>query len=358
MFTETFPRIIDNVANFYRDGSKYGVVFIVTAIQTNAIRSRVMQSFNHLICLQIPNESDYRSLLGCPRGLTPSKYFGRGLIKLEDNTYEFQTALFVERSQINNVVRMSAPKLMEAYKGYKVPPVPSVPDTVTVDLLLPHLNNLTNVPVGYDIDTKQITTFNFKKGPFTTILTGVMDVEKIYFIFGLLKLLTKMEGNKVHVIDFVKAYDRVVEGVTAYTDNFDQAIIEMNNTVIKEKDNLDNNIYVILGIGEYKNKINEGARTVMNQLFMNADQYTNAHFIFIDLYASYKNVQLEPWYQSKIDNSNGIWLGTDAGSQMAISITDLTMDDRKLNFKDMAFTVDGGKRKVIRHVVDPEENNE
>lgn len=358
MFTETFPRIIDNVANFYRDGSKYGVVFIVTAIQTNAIRSRVMQSFNHLICLQIPNESDYRSLLGCPRGLTPSKYFGRGLIKLEDNTYEFQTALFVERSQINNVVRMSAPKLMEAYKGYKVPPVPSVPDTVTVDLLLPHLNNLTNVPVGYDIDTKQITTFNFKKGPFTTILTGVMDVEKIYFIFGLLKLLTKMEGNKVHVIDFVKAYDRVVEGVTAYTDNFDQAIIEMNNTVIKEKDNLDNNIYVILGIGEYKNKINEGARTVMNQLFMNADQYTNAHFIFIDLYASYKNVQVEPWYQSKIDNSNGIWLGTDAGSQMAISITDLTMDDRKLNFKDMAFTVDGGKRKVIRHVVDPEENNE
>lgn len=76
------------------------------------------------------------------------------------------------------------------------------------------------------------------------------------------------------------------------------------------------------------------------------------------MYASYKNVQVEPWYQSKIDNSNGIWLGTDAGSQMAISITDLTMDDRKLNFKDMAFTVDGGKRKVIRHVVDPEENNE
>lgn len=132
----------------------------------------------------------------------------------------------------------------------------------------------------------------------------------------------------------------------------------MNNTIIQEKDNLKNNIYVILGIGETKTKINNATQNLLNQLFVNIKQYKNAYIILIDLYASYKNVQMEQWCQQVVDNQSGIWLGNEAASQMAINITNLTMEDRKLNFKDMAFVVDMGKRKVIRHVIDLEEINE
>lgn len=357
-FVEANSKISDSITNYYRDGSKYGIVFILTAVQTNSIRSRILQFFSNLICLQIPDILEYKYILNAPKGLQPSKYFGRGLIKKNETAYEFQTALFVERSQIISIIKMSAIKLNEAYQGYKAPKIPSIPTNVTVDLLQTKINNLTNVPVGYDIDTKEIATFNFKKSQISLILTHMMDEGKINFIFGLLKILTKIEENNVFVIDFVKAFDRNIDGVKAYKENFDNAIVEMNNTIIQEKDSLKNNIYVILGIGETKTKINNATQNLLNKLFVNIKQYKNAYIILIDLYASYKNVQMEQWCQQVIDNQSGIWLGNEVASQMAINITNLTMEDRKLNFKDMAFVVDMGKRKVIRHVIDLEEINE
>lgn len=359
-FAETYPKTVDSLTNLYRDGSKYGVVFIISAIATNAIRIRVRQSFNNIICLQLPDESEYRDLVGAPRGLTPSKYFGRGLIKIAKSAYEFQTALFVERSQINNVVRQSAPKLIAAYDGYKAPKVPTVPNIVTMNMITSELRDLTNIPLGYNIDTKRIATYDFTKTPFTSILMSAIDERKVSFINALLKMFTKLENTKVHVIDFAKLYNKQIENVESFTDDFDHAIVQMNNTVIKEKDNAINNIYVILGIGMLRNKITESARVVLNQLFNKIELYKNAYFIFFDIYSSYRNIQMEQWYQSKFDNANGIWLGTDVGSQIAINFSDITMNDRKLNFSDMAFLADKSMKTCIRHVVDieGEEKNE
>ena len=44
------------------------------------------------ITLQMPNVDDYRSVISAPRGLIPSKIFGRGLIERNATAYEFQTA--------------------------------------------------------------------------------------------------------------------------------------------------------------------------------------------------------------------------------------------------------------------------
>ena len=154
--------------------------------------------------------------------------------------------------------------------------------------------------------------------------------------------------------DFVKAYEYEIDGITCYQDDFNQAIIAMNNEVIQNRDNGTNYIYFILGIGELKNKVSPQGREVLTRLYNSISSLNNSKFILVDIYASFKNIQIEPWYQSTIDNSCGIWLGPEVGSQVAINITNLTMDDRKLNFEDMAFAVDSGKHVTIKHIVDME----
>src|SRR5699024_719301 len=109
--------------------SKYGVVFIVAAVATNAIRSRMLQNFSNVICLQIPNTGEYRTLLNAPRNLVPASIFGRGLIKLHGHAYEFQTALFAKHGEMIPVIRKAAEKLSSAYQ-VKVPKVPMVPEVV------------------------------------------------------------------------------------------------------------------------------------------------------------------------------------------------------------------------------------
>ncbi len=74
--------------------------------------------------------------------------------------------------------------------------------------------------------------------------------------------------------------------------------------------------------------------------------------MFVDGYSSYKNLQTEIWYQSNIDSASGIWIGEDVGNQLAIGISDLSLEDRKNNFPYMAFAVSKGKYKLFKHVIE------
>jgi len=82
---------------------------------------------------------------------------------------------------------------------------------------------------------------------------------------------------------------------------------------------------------------------------------TNAKFIFVDVLVSFKNIQVEPWYQAMVDNSYGIWLDNDAANQLVINVPTITMEERKMNFPCIAFSVSKGKHTVIKHVIDEEE---
>ena len=352
-FVENYPKISEQLVTMYRDGSKYGIDFVITAVSTNALRQRIVQNFNQLICLQIPNEGEYRSILGAPKGLFPLRYFGRGLVAMNDTAYEFQTALVYERSQINNIIRQLAERMQQTHKT-SAKKVPSVPKVVSVQNLITEVNRISEVPIGYNIQSKDKINFNFDKNPISLVLTNQMDDRKISFFYALIKMMTVIPNTNVRVIDFVKAFDKPIEGVVAYRDNFDDAIIQMNNEVVQNRDNGTNYIYFILGIGELKNMVSKEAREVLNHLFSAIETYPNSKFIFIDLYASLKNVQIEPWYKGTIDNSCGIWLGAEAGSQMAINITNLSLEDRSLNYEDMGFVVDGGKGVPIKHMIDEE----
>ena len=93
VFLETYSRLEDRLGSLLRDGPKYGISFIFTTTVTNGIRMRMTQYFTRKLVLQMPQESDYRTLLNAPKTLFPAKKFGRGITKIdEDGLVEFQTA--------------------------------------------------------------------------------------------------------------------------------------------------------------------------------------------------------------------------------------------------------------------------
>ena len=51
-----------------------------------------------------------------------------------------------------------------------------------------------------------------------------------------------------------------------------------------------------------------------------------------------------------VDNSYGIWLGGDVGSQTVINFSNLTSDDRVVNSPDYCFVAEKGKRKLIKNI--------
>lgn len=353
IFVENFSKLSETVQNLYRDGIKYGVMFVISATATNAIRSRMMQNFGHKICLQIPNEAEYRNILGAPRGLYPSKVFGRGLVSMNDAVYEFQTALFAPRKDMTNVVREVAKQLNSVYTS-RAKKIPVLPKIVTIDLLSKE-NTLEKIPIGYDIATKKETYYNFKI-PYIPIVTRGMNAMRMDFITSIMDLLSKVNHTEIRIVDFVNAITKK-ENVVCYKTDFDRAMMEIHNEVLQNKNTEKDYYYVFLGVGSLRKYLSSNGQQILNHLFANLSNVINVHFIFVDTYDSYKNLQLEIWYQSNINPLYGIWLGDDVGSQLAISIPNLTMEDRKLSFPYMAFAVENGNYKVFKHVVQKKEDD-
>lgn len=353
IFEENFSKLADSIQNLYRDGSKYGIMFIVSAISTNAVRSRIAQNFPNRICLQIPNETDYRSIIGAPKGLYPSKVFGRGLIGMNDTAYEFQTALFAPRKDMTNVVREVAKQLNGAYttRARKIPVLPKV---VTKDLLSTE-NTIDRLPIGYSISTKKETYYNFAY-PYIPIVSKTMSYDRIHFVDCIIDELNEIPSTKISVIDFVDVIEER-EGVVFYKDNFDNAIVSIHNEVLTNQNNGMEYYYIFLGIGGIRKYLSSNGQTVLNHLFANMSGITNAHFILVDTYDSYKNLQLEIWYQSNINSLYGIWLGEEVGNQLAIHIPGLTMEDRRVDFPYMAFAVENGNYAVVKHVISKKEED-
>lgn len=355
IFCENYSKLSDSITNLYRDGSKYGLIFIITAIATNAVRSRIVQNFSNKICLKIPDESEYRTILNAPRGLIPAKVFGRGLIGMNNTAYEFQTAQFVEKKVLVNTVRDYSRQMNEAYIR-KAKKVPTVPKIVIPDYFndVSNIISLEKIPIGFNIDTKKIQFYNFIEKNFTPILTHNMDDDKMSFIYTLLKMLKNIPNTNVCVIDLVNAFERNIEGISCLNSDFDNVIVNMYNYVLKSQDYNNKNFYVFLGIGQLISKLNNNSKQLLDTLFLNLDTIKNSYFIGIDTYLSYKNLQVETWYQSNIDKSYGIWLGNEIANQFAINLPSLTLEDRKLNFRYMLFSIVNGKHYVVKHVVEKE----
>ena len=85
----------------------------------------------------------------------------------------------------------------------------------------------------------------------------------------------------------------------------------------------------------------------------------SAYFLFVDDYDSYKKLQIENWYSKSIDTKNGIWLGTDVGTQIALSFNKLTSDQKRINISDVGFaTTSDGQNYVFRKVIVTEDDTD
>lgn len=348
VFVENNSKLSEGIMNIYRDASKYGIVFILTVISTNGIRSRMLQYFNNRICLQLPEEQEYRNILNAPRGLYPAKLFGRGLIDMNDTAYEFQTAILLEKEDMNNFVRSMAEQMNEAYTT-RAKKIPTLPKIVTLDLFSQQAT-LDKVPIGYAIDNKEPYYYDFSYSKFLPILSTDMNEDKMKFVYGIIRVLNDIPTIHLRVVDFANVFKNE-NNVKCYNNDWDNEIVSIYNEIMMSRQNNRQYYYVFLGIGQIKKVLSTKALSLFNKLLLEINDTDMVNFALIDTYISYKRMQTEVWYQAKVDNSYGIWLGEDVGTQVAINFNNLTLEEKRLYFPYIGFAVKDGKHKIIKYMI-------
>ena len=210
------------------------------------------------------------------------------------------------------------------------------------------------MPIGFETTSKKVFNYNFTENKIN-IITGQNILQETTFKEAIIKLFAKLQNTNLKVIDFTGEI-KPINCVQIYQDNFDKAFAIINNEMVGEKNNTSTNLYLVVGAGKLKEKLNDKGQKIANNLFLAVDSFQKTYFILIDDLSSIKKLQVEEWYQSKVNNTNGIWLGKDIGTQMLININNLTMQDRKIAFPHLGFVINKGNHIIIKHVIDNEVN--
>lgn len=353
MFTETYIKIAEMIPPLYRDGTKYGITFLIATGAANSVRMRTMEYFQNRLCLQMANDGDYRTIIpSIPRGLKPSKAKGRGIVSLNDRAYEFQSASIYPSDKVNEIIKKTILKLQEVYPK-KATKINVLPKKVTEEEVRQEQYNLEQIPIGFDYKSKQPYYYNFKNNYINVICATDLNNHQ-GFINEFIKILSKSKMNlKVFdTLNLCQQKENIIH------ENWELQVLTMYNEVATEKERDSINCYVIIGISNLYKLTSEKIHKNLDTLFINVANFKKSYFIILDNSKDYQQIQVKDWYYKSIMKTEGIWLGLGVSTQLSITFSNISMDDKKLNFADIGFASNTNNYKVIKCLTQGEETSE
>ena len=355
-FSEAYSDYAELLVKYTRECPRFGIYFMLTASGTNSVRFKLSQNFKNVLGLELNDKSDYYSILG-KTSITPSHAVGRGLVKINDNIYEFQTAHPSRKEESSEFFKKLAIKLNQEYKTRAIK-IPVLPDKVNMNLFTGILDNLNNIPIGIYKDTLDNCIFDFKKNFFNKI-TG-SDIENtLSFTKELLSEFNSIDKFKTYLFDPTNAINENFLNITKYNSSFDeilQSTVDNLNNIVTEFEN-DNSVinkyqsmvFVIYNFDSFKSKLTSDLGTIMTNLFNINSKLNIINFVVIDNIDNFKKVEFDSWFKTINDSAHGIWIGEGISNQFSIKLT--RSSDRALQTpitNDFGYSIVNGKHSLVK----------
>ena len=348
-FTELYEDK-SSVINFLtREGTKYGIYFVLTCTGVNNIRFSMLQNFKCLYSLQMNNPDDYVNVVGKTGGLQLEKNQGRGMLRMDkDSVLEFQTALITKEENAYAYYRAYSKSLNKKYAGHQASGVPVLPEEVTVEFMTRHVipGAVHRVPVGVQKETLNVEYQDFTTSPVHLVLSMNQEWKEYTEALAVLladqvevdtMLLMPAGGSAVPgTSGRLKVYADRNECVQAAKEIFQTTLIR-NNTY---KDALNAGkatpefapLFVIIQsmaqlksllAGYTETAAETSDDTPLNRLQVAMEKCAKEYriyFVVAEGLQALTPFTVERWYKVQINGNQGTWIGNGANNQYRISV--------------------------------------
>lgn len=338
----------DLILTLTREAVKYGIVFIFAVSNYSDVRYRLAQNFKQKIALQLNNEDDYISIIDKVGKKRPSHIFGRGLIPIEQNTYEFQTAKICEPKKYDIFIKSEIEKLNDTIKK-KAKPIPIMPEEITIDDVKEYLKDITKVPLGIEKESLRVYSYDFMKD-FITIISSKNNEDTFKYTSKLIEELKILKDTNIIVLDsegFMQTRRTTLE------DKYETIINNINNEIDKNK----NNVCVFLGIDKIINAL-ENKEYDFEKIIEETRNLGNLNYIFADNATKLKNHQYDDWFKNYLTGDTGIWIGNGIDDQYLISINSSRRNIENSCGSSYGYVIKQGEYKLIKLLGIKEEKDE
>ena len=369
-FIEIYPDKEEALNYLSREGTKYGIYFVMTTNGTNSIRYKIMQNFGQSIALQFNDESNYSAVFGKTGGLIPQKAEGRGLVKIDKSIYEFQTARLVPDNNPYKFIREECIKLQEGNSGYKASKIAILPKKITPEILRPYITNNLNIPIGMEKNTLNISYYKIQEHYINLVLSE--DGSYKQFLKDLTNFIVNEykdiettvidENNEIQDLDNNIRHIVGKNSSEEVIDELYQLILERNN---EYKDALEQNrncaefskkIFIINSIRTLADN-KDSTRTQKLELALEkGSKNYNVNFIIFEEAKKISIMSSKKWYKEHVKNENGIWIGRGFSNQYTFRISNTSEDVKKdLTDDNFAIVIENGIAKVVKILNSKEE---
>ena len=381
-FSELYDERLGEVSYLTREGTKYGIYFVLTCTGVNNVRFNMLQNFKLLYCLQMNNTDDYSSVVGRTEGLYPEKFKGRGIFRIDkDALVEFQTASIIESTIPYPAIRIYCTKLMELYSDYHAQRV--LPTKITEQFLAPYIvkrGDLSCIPVGVEKDSGKISYYDFssvvtlalsnnqewkhfsdklasmiaQKGHVKTIVLSPIGGESRNTEFLRFCCSEEECGKAVCDIVFNVICTRNNKYKTQIRNNEQPEIYEPLFVVIKSMDSLKKILdgfvpSVEQNIIEDINKLN-GLYNSLQFMMARCIKEYNVHFLVCENAGLVDTFAIEKWYEAHISKNDGLWIGNGISSQYKLSINYTSRDFSAVLESDSGFVIKNSTAVMVKYL--------
>ncbi len=342
VYADSYLAYEELLLSLTREGSKYGIYFFISVNTPNGVRVKMRQNFNQEFVLQQNNENDYTAILGNVKRNYPTKIKGRGIVKYNDETYEFQTAYPAPKNK--DSFAFIKEQCEECSKEFKVtaPPVPTLPDHITFKEVKHELGKSDAMIIGYNKETLELVRYDFTDKPVSLI--SALDIGSITrFIQPLIKQYASLNKSDVLVIDAEDlGIGRGINNLKYANNNFDDNFNSIANFIedcYKRylASNYDRHIFdkdkkatvFICGLDSFRTKLGIENKTRFGSVMEKVKDLGIMNIIIADGVDKIKKFESESWYKSVVNSTNGIWVGNGIAEQFTLKLTKVTKEIRE-----------------------------
>lgn len=368
-FSETYEELEEAVALLSREGTKYGIYFVLTALGANAVRFRLLQNFRQLIALQLNDTSDYSMVVGKTEGLYPSDYKGRGLIKT-DGIYEFQTAYVTDEDNSFSYIKQVCAKLRSDWTGDCAKNIPVLPDVVDVKFISEYLKgdsaSTLTLPIGVEKNSMEVLSYPFAGNYITEVLSTSTEYKS--FVSGLCRMIAENVDVPMMVIDPTgelemaqtdtkKLYSKN-ENCQSAVDELFQIVLTRNNTY---KEALERGetpqkfaqlLVVMNSMSLLREALSDEGLEKLRLILEKGRKEYGISIVFADNVKSVSSYSYEKWFPTHLTQTDGIWVGGGIAEQYQLKLSRITPDMRAESDDGFGVVLSGGKGTIVKLLQD------
>ncbi|WP_251548764.1 type VII secretion protein EssC [Neobacillus muris] len=364
-FSETYEQYEETISYLTREGTKYGIYFVVTALNTGAIRYKLLQNFKQMYVLQLNDTSEYSGVLGNVDGVYPSKFKGRGIFKT-DAVYEFQVAqISKEAADRYQFITGYCRDCQQKWHKNGARRIPILPEKVDLEYLQEEIqfSHSELVPIGVEKASLRITAYDFHSS-FVNLAAAATVENSSRFVEGLAEVLAaKQPDSEVIMIDpgsYIKnaasqPYQYVSEPV-----QLEEMIVYLFNTLVyrnnttkdrlaegKEAPVFENITCIVHSFSELQGCLSEDGKDKL-KVFLERGNGLNVTMILTDAADRLSSYSYESWFQKQASLNDAIWAGNGITDQFALKINKITNDMYKEIPEDFGYVISKGKVKLVK----------